>query len=200
VDTFANNKEDKRADIQEMSQDTLHRLYKAEPPAKAAVEKAYGYAIFNSTVEKTFFGVSGNGRGMAVNNKTKSETFMKMFKIHEGLGTGVKKSRYVFVFDNEKVFNDSVNSGWESGGQVSAAAKTSAEKGGAMQGAAAVSNGIWMYQLTGKGVVLNITAKSTKYLPDDDLNRRRPQQVVGRRNATIRSSGNAVRLTAASMA
>jgi len=163
VDTFVNNKEDKRADIQKMSQDTLLRLYKAEPPAKAAVEKAYGYAVFSNTV--------GNGTGMAVNNKTKSKTFMKMFEIHEGLGAGIKKFRYVFIFDNEKVFNDSVNSGWESGGKVSAAAKTSAEKGGAMEGAAAVANGIWMYQLTGNGVVLSITAKTTKYSPDDDLNK-----------------------------
>ena len=147
VDTFANNKEDKRADIQKMSQDTLHRLYKAEPPAKAAVERAYGYAVFSD--------MSGNGIGMAVNNKTKGKTFMRMFEIHEGPGAGVRKFRYVFVFDNEKVFNDSVNSGWESGGQVSAG----------------VSNGVWMYQLTGKGVVLNITAKSAKYSPDDDLNK-----------------------------
>jgi hypothetical protein len=170
VDTFANNKEDKRADIQKMSQDTLHRLYKAEPPAKAAIEKAYGYAVFSNTVEKMFFDGPENGRGMAVNNKTKSETFMKMFEVHGDLGTGVDKFRYVFVFDNEKVFNDSVNSGWECGVQILAAAKT-AEKGGAMQGAAAISNGIWMYQLTGTGVVLNITVKSTRYSPDDDLNK-----------------------------
>jgi hypothetical protein len=175
VDTFANNKEEKRADIQadiqKMSEDTLHRLYKAEPPAKAAIEKAYGYAVFSNTVEKMFFDGSGNGKGMAVNNKTKSETFMKMFEVHGNLGTGVDKFRYVFVFDNEKVFNESVNSGWECGVQISPVAKTSAEKGGAMQGAAAVSNGIWMYQLTGKGVVLNITVKSTRYSPDDDLNK-----------------------------
>ncbi len=171
VDTFATNKEDKRADIQKMSQDTLHRLYKAAPPAKAAIEKAYGYAVFSNTVEKMFLDGSGNGRGMAVNNKTQSETFMKMFEVHEDLGPGVERFRYVFVFDNEKVFNESVDSGWECGVQISAAAKTSAEKGGPMQGAAAVSNGIWMYQLTGKGVVLNITVKSTKYSPDEYLNK-----------------------------
>src|SRR5580704_1518957 len=89
VETFANNKEDKRADIQKMSQDTLHRLYKAEPPAKAAIEKAYGYAVFSNTAEKMFFDGPENGRGMAVNNKTKSETFMKMFEVHGDLGTGV---------------------------------------------------------------------------------------------------------------
>jgi len=39
-----------------------------------------------------------------------------------------------------------------------------------MQGAASVSDGIWMYQLTDKGVASEITAKSTKYSKDKDLN------------------------------
>jgi hypothetical protein len=33
----------------------------------------------------------------------------------------------------------------------------SEEKGGSMQGAASVSEGIWMYQLTDKGIALEIT-------------------------------------------
>jgi len=113
---------------------------------------------------------SGNGKGMAVDNKTKSETFMKMFAIQGGLGMGVEKFRVVFVFENEKVFDSFVNSGWQFGGQASAAAKTTPEKGGPMRGAASVSDGIWMYQLTDKGVALEITAKSTKYSKDKDLN------------------------------
>ena len=32
-----------------------------------------------------------------------------------------------------------------------------------MAGAASVSEGVWMYQLTDKGVALEITAKGTKY-------------------------------------
>jgi hypothetical protein len=39
-----------------------------------------------------------------------------------------------------------------------------------MAGAASVSDGVWMYQLTDKGVAVEITAKSTKYYKDDDLN------------------------------
>jgi lipid-binding SYLF domain-containing protein len=171
MNSFADKNEDKKADIRKMSQDTLDRLYKADPQAKAAVEKGYGYAVFSNMGVKILFGGSGNGKGMAINNKTKAETFMKMFEIQAGLGMGVKKFRVVFVFDNEKVFNDFVNSGWEFGGQSSAAAKTSPEKGGAMQGAASVSDGVWMYQLTDKGLALEITAKSTKYSKDDDLNK-----------------------------
>lgn len=62
-----------------------------------------------------------------------------------------------------------MNSGWQFGGQSTAAA-TTGTKGGAMAGAASVSDGVWMYQLTDKGLAAEITAKSTKYSKDDNLN------------------------------
>jgi len=163
--------EEERTQIRQMAQDTLTRLYKAEPSAQAAVHKAYGYAVFSNTGIKILVGGSGNGRGVAVSNKSKKETFMKMLQIQAGLGFGVKKFRVVFVFDNQKAFNDFVNSGWQFGGQADAAAKTSPEKGGSMQGAASVSDGVWMYQLTDKGLAVEITATGTKYSKDDDLNK-----------------------------
>jgi hypothetical protein len=39
-----------------------------------------------------------------------------------------------------------------------------------MEGAASVAYAVWMYQLTDKGIALEITAKSTKYYKEDDLN------------------------------
>jgi lipid-binding SYLF domain-containing protein len=164
-------KEEERTEIRQMVQDTLTRLYKAQPAAKAAVEKGYGYAVFSNTGVKILLAGSGKGKGLAVNNGTKQETFMKMLELQAGLGIGVKKFRVVFVFDNQKAFDSFVNSGWEFGGQTSAAAKTSPEKGGSMEGAATVSEGVWMYQLTDKGLALEITAKGTKYSKDDDLNK-----------------------------
>jgi lipid-binding SYLF domain-containing protein len=165
------DKEKEKTAVRQMCQDTLARLYKAQPSAKEAVQKAYGYAVFSNTGVKILLGGSGNGKGLAIINQTKAETFMKMFEIQAGLGFGVKKFRVIFVFDNQKVFDGFVNSGWEFGGQASAAAKTSPEKGGAMQGAASVSEGVWMYQLTDKGLALELTGKGTKYSKDDDLNK-----------------------------
>jgi lipid-binding SYLF domain-containing protein len=164
-----NKKEKKQNDIRTMAQDTLQRLYQAEPNAKSAVEGAAGYAVFSNLGVKILIAGSGNGQGIAVNNKSKNETFMKMLELQAGLGMGVKKFRVVFVFDNEKAFNSFVNSGWQFGGQATAAAKTG-DKGGSMAGAASVSDGVWMYQLTDKGLAVEITAKSTKYYKDDDLN------------------------------
>lgn len=166
------DKEKERGEIRKMAQETLARLYKAQPAAQTAVQKGYGYAVFSNTGIKILVAGSGKGEGVAIVNKTKNETFMKMLEAQAGFGFGVKKFRCVFVFDNRKAFDGFVNSGWEFGGQASAAAKTSPEKGGSMEGAAAVSDGVWVYQLTDKGLALEITAKGTKYSKDDDLNKK----------------------------
>jgi lipid-binding SYLF domain-containing protein len=170
---FADNDKDgekKRIEIRKMSQQTLARLYKAQPSAKAAVERADGYAVFSNKGIKILFGGSGNGKGIAINNQNRSEIFMKMFEVQAGLGMGVKRFRVIFTFDNQEAFDGFVNSGWDFGGQASAAAKTHPEKGGSMEGAASVSEGVWMYQLTDKGLALELTGKGTKYSRDKDLN------------------------------
>lgn len=166
----ADNKKDKeQKEIQKMAQDTLQRLYKTEPKTQAAVKNAAGYAVFSNTGVKILLAGSGNGKGLAVNNKNRHEVFMKMLQLQAGLGMGVKKFKVVFVFDNEKALDNFINSGWELGGQSTAAAKTG-DKGGSMAGAVAVSEGVWMYQLTDKGLAAEITATGTKYYKDDDLN------------------------------
>lgn len=161
--------EKKQTDIQSMSQDTLKRLYKADPKAQAAVQGAAGYAVFSNMGVKILLAGSGTGKGLAVDNKTKKVTYMKMLELQAGLGMGVKKFRVIFVFDNDKVLDSFINSGWQFGGQATAAAKAG-DKGGAMAGAASVADGVWMYQLTDSGLAAEISAKSTKYYKDDDLN------------------------------
>ena len=86
-------------------------------------EGAAGYAVFSNLGVKILVAGSGNGKGIAVDNKSKKETFMKMLELQAGLGMGVKKFRVIFVFDTEKTFNSFVNSGWQFGGQATAAAK-----------------------------------------------------------------------------
>jgi lipid-binding SYLF domain-containing protein len=106
---------------------------------------------------------------VAVDNKTKKETFMKMVELQAGLGFGVKKFSLVWVFETPQTLATFVNSGWELGGQTSAGAKAG-DKGVALQGALPIAPGVWVYQLTDTGVALELTAKGTKYYKDDDLN------------------------------
>ena len=167
--SWATSKAEQRKEVQKMSLLTLARLYKVQPSAKKAIEGAAGYAVFSNFGMKIFFAGGGSGSGLAVDNKTKKITYMKMVEIQAGLGMGIKKFRVVFVFDTQNALNDFVNSGWEFGGQTTAAAKAG-DQGAALAGAISVAPGVWMYQLTDTGLAAEITAKGTKYYKDSDLN------------------------------
>ena len=163
------DREAQRAEVRKTSQKVLNHLYRVHPSAKAAVKSGAGYAVFSNFGLKIFFAGGGTGSGIAVNNANKAETFMKMVEVQAGLGFGVKKFGVIFVFETSKALNDFINSGWEFGGQATAAA-TYDKKGEAFQGAASVMPGVWMYQVTEDGLALELTGKGTKYYKNDDLN------------------------------
>jgi len=169
LNVAAKSKQEKQAEAQKKAQETLGRLYKARPSAEGAIKKAAGYAVFNSGGVKILVAGGGRGKGIAVDNSSQKITYMKMREIQAGLGMGAKKFSTIFVFETKAALEKFVNSGWEFGGQTTAAAK-SGDGGGSYQGAASVSEGVWMYQLTDKGLALELTGKGTKYSKDDDLN------------------------------
>ena len=165
----AKTKEEKQAEARKKADATLQRLYKAQPSAQAAIKKAAGYAVFNNGGAKILVAGAGKGSGLAVDNATKKVTYMKMREVQAGLGLGVKKFSVIFVFQTKDALAKFIDGGWDFGGQTTAAAK-SGDGGGSLQGAASVSPGVWMYQMTDKGLALELTGKGTKYSKDDDLN------------------------------
>jgi lipid-binding SYLF domain-containing protein len=162
-------KEEQRAAVRKSSQQILNQLYRVRPSAKGAVASAAGYAVFSNFGMKLFLAGGGSGSGMAVNNASKKEVFMKMVEVQAGLGFGIKKFRVVFIFETQSAFNEFVNSGWEFGGQATAAASYG-KQGSAYQGAASVMPGVWIYQMTDEGLALELTGKGTKYYKNDELN------------------------------
>jgi lipid-binding SYLF domain-containing protein len=162
-------KEQQQADVRKTVKDTLNRLYKLQPKSKQAIEKAAGYAVFSNFGMKIFLAGGGSGKGIAVNNATKKETFMKMLEVQAGLGMGVKKFRLVWVFQTEQALSTFINSGWELGSQATASAKYD-DKGAGLAGAVAISKDVWLYQITDDGLAVELTAKGTKYYKDNDLN------------------------------
>ena len=92
----------KRESTRKMADQTLQDLYKLQPTAQAAIDKSAGYAVFNNMGANLLLLSTARGAGIAVNSKTKQETFMKMVSAGAGLGVGVKDYRVIFVFENEK--------------------------------------------------------------------------------------------------
>ena len=161
----------KREKTRKMADQTLKDLYKLEPTAQGAIQKAAGYAVFNNMGTNLLLLSTARGAGIAVNSQNKQETFMKMISAGAGLGVGVKDYRVIFMFENDKALTRFLDSGWSGTAQADAAAKAG-KKGGAYSGATEVAPGVWVYQITKNGLALQLTLQGTKYYKDDDLNKK----------------------------
>ena len=166
---LAATKEESQAEVRKAGEQALAAVYKVQPSARKAVESAAGYAAFSNFGMKLLVAGSGTGKGVAVNNKSKAVTYMRMAEIQAGIGFGVKKFQLVWVFETAQALSNFTNSGWELGAQATASAKTG-DKGASYQGAVSVAPGVWLYQVSGDSLALELTAKGTKYYKDTDLN------------------------------
>jgi lipid-binding SYLF domain-containing protein len=160
---------EQRAEIQKMRATTLQRLYKVHPAARADVQKAAGYAVFSNVGINLIFLSAAGGSGVAHDNRSGKDVYMKMVSGGFGIGLGVKDFRGVFVFSTTEKINQFTNSGWEASAQADAAAKAG-DKGAAAAGAITVAPGVNLYQLTENGLALQATIQGTKYFKNDDLN------------------------------
>ncbi|WP_196594549.1 lipid-binding SYLF domain-containing protein [Pectinatus sottacetonis] len=167
--TAAASKEKQRAELRQKTTSTLKMLYEKQPSAKYAIEHAAGYAVFNNTGFKLGILGGSHGRGMAVNNRTGQEIFMKMQEYQAGLGLGIKEYAVVFVFANENAWTSFVEKGWSFGAQATAAASDGVT-GDSLDGAVMVSPGVWVYQMTTKGLAAELAVKGTNYYKDKELN------------------------------
>ncbi len=161
--------EEKRQETRQKIAATLDQLYERKPSAEEALANAAGYAVFvNTGIKVGIFG-SSHGRGLAYNNVTGEEVFMRMEEYQAGLGLGVKEYAFVFVFATQQAWEDFTSDGWSFGGQADAAA-TDGMAGGAYEGAVRAGENIWVYQMTTKGLALEVAFKGSKYHRDKKLN------------------------------
>jgi lipid-binding SYLF domain-containing protein len=159
----------KRQEILKMRKDALKELYKQYPEAKSQIANAKGYAVFGNLGVNVLLLSTGRGGGIAHDNATGKDTYMKMISAGVGVGIGVKKYYAIFIFTTSDAFNSFLEKGWSAEGQADAAAKSDVQ-GGAVGAGMSVAPGITLYQLTDKGVAAQATIQGTKYIIDKDLN------------------------------
>jgi len=170
VSSAKDTPDQKRDKTRKMASAVLNELYKLQPGSREAIQKSAGYAVFDNMGTNLLLLSTARGSGVAVNSKTKQETFMKMVSAGAGLGIGVKDYRVVFVFETEPALSNFLNSGWNASSQADAAAKAK-ESGGAFSGAVTAAPGGWVYKITKNGLAVQVTLQGTKYSKDDDLNK-----------------------------
>ncbi|HXH65523.1 MAG TPA: hypothetical protein VNH42_08465 [Mariprofundaceae bacterium] len=152
-----------------MRSQTLGQLYKDYPGARTDIRQSAGYAVFSDVGVNIILLSAAGGEGVAHDNHSGRDIYMKMISGGLGPGLGIKDFRGVFVFHTQEAFDQFVESGWEATAQADAAAK-SGKKGKAVAGAITVAPDVDLYQITENGLALQATIQGTKYYRDDDLN------------------------------
>ncbi|MBQ1920334.1 MAG: hypothetical protein IIT82_10110 [Selenomonas sp.] len=161
------NKE--RAEIDNLSVQALHRLYAKVPSAENVINSCYAYATLSNTGMKLGLFGSAHGRGLAVNNHTGEKVYMRMQEMGVGLGLGVKEYDLIFVIGTEKAWNAFIAGDIKFASSADASA-SDGEAGGAIEGASIAANGVWVYQMTKKGLALEASINGTKIYADKKLN------------------------------
>ena len=156
--------ESQRVKINEVAKETLDRLFAENPKAKSLFDEAVGWAVFDNT--KVAFGISGGGgHGVAVSKTPEKHVYMKMGTAGIGFGLGVNKFQVVFLFQDAMTLKNFIENGWQADAGVTASAGKNAA-----EAKTAFVNGLAIYQLTEKGLMLNADIAGTKYSLYDKLN------------------------------
>ncbi|CDH45753.1 YSC84-related protein [Candidatus Contendibacter odensensis] len=159
---------EQRASIQQMTQDTLAEADRLNPGLQDRLERAAGYGVFSNRSSKFLIMTSGHGYGLVRDNQTGQNTYMRMAQVGGGLGMGIRDFRVLFVFQDDQTLRRFVDSGWDFGGNVGAAAKVDGRGGQVSTGVS--TQGIEIYQFTRSGLELVATVAGTRYWQDRELN------------------------------
>jgi lipid-binding SYLF domain-containing protein len=151
----------KKGKIDATAAEVLETVLGESENAKDLFGKAMGYAVFDNT--KVTLGISGGGGvGVAVDKASGARTYMKMGTAGVGFGIGAKKYQVIMMFENEKVFQNFVEKGWQGDAQAGAAAGT---KGVAAK--TTFHNGMAVFVHTKKGLMASADVSGTKYWKSD---------------------------------
>ena len=161
--------DEQRRQIDSLSDKTLAKLYAKYPHAERVIGECYAYATLSNTGIKLGIFGDAHGRGIAYNNQTGEKVYLRMKELDVGLGFGAKEYNLIFLLNTRKAWDNFIAGKTRFG----AAAEASADdgvKGGSFEGAEYVAPGVWVYQMTTKGLALEATLKGTKIFKDKKLN------------------------------
>lgn len=160
---------EQRWQIDQLSAKTLDKLYAKYPHARRVIDNCYAWAtLSNSGVEVLFIG-SSHGRGVAVNNRTGERVYLRMKELSAGLGIGAKEYNLIFLINTPEAWENFIVGKTRFGASAEASADDG-YSGGTIEGAEYVAPGVWVFQMTTKGLALEATLKGTKIYKDKKLN------------------------------
>ncbi len=161
--------EKEKTEINQLSTKALSNLYEKIPSAERVITDSYAYATLSNTGIKLGLFGDAHGRGLAVNNATGEKIYLRMKEMGIGIGLGVKEYDLIFVISTDEAWKSFISGDIKFASSAEASA-TDGKAGGGIEGASVAAKGIWVYQITKKGLAVDASIKGTKIYPYKKLN------------------------------
>jgi lipid-binding SYLF domain-containing protein len=155
---------ERRQKILSMKELALEKLYAENPAAKAEIQSANGYAVFDINTVNALVVVGSKGKGLLTDNKTGKQTYMLTVRAGTGPGIGYQHLYQIFVFKSEAALAQ-FKVGDAAGGDVSAGATL-----GTANKQYSFNPYITVYQVSDKGFAVQANWGGTAYFVDPNLN------------------------------
>ena len=162
--------EKRRSEILAMRDKTLSDLFADKPQVRDELQKAAGYAVFDSSQLNVVLLIGARGRGVLVDNATQRPTYMVAARAGTGPGLGYKSYRQVMIFKNKAVMDQFRTVGADVSASADATVKLGASAGTSADLSTSFNPYITMYDMTDRGVLLQANWGGAAYLPDAQLN------------------------------
>ena len=156
--------EQRRAELEGMSEKVLERMYQKYPSAQDAVKDAYAYCTISASSVKWGFWGDDHGRGVAVNKQTGEKVYVKMKEMSVGINFGAKEYDLLFIIADKKAWERFVSGNIKFGSETSVDA-TDSVNGTSYAGATSAARGVQVYQLDKKGLAVEATFKGGRISP-----------------------------------
>ncbi|MBK9784900.1 MAG: hypothetical protein IPP59_12375 [Betaproteobacteria bacterium] len=155
---------ERRQQIMDMSKVALDKLYAENPGAKAEIESAPGFAVFNISTVNAVVLVEAHGKGVLFDKKAAKHTFMLTARAGVGPGIGYQNLYQIFIFKSEAALAQ-FKVGDTAGGDVAASATM-----GTANKQYSFNPYITVYQVSEKGYAIQANWGGVAYLVDPNLN------------------------------
>lgn len=162
--------EGRRQELLKMRDGALERLYEIKPEAKAELEAAEGYAVFDINTIYVVLFESIEGKGVVVDGKGAKPTYMTLGRTGSSPRLGCRQYRLVLVFHSRPLLEQFAAQGAEVTDSAEPSLRIRGDSTQQYSVGGPTNPNLTVYELTDRGLALDPDWAGTAYLPDTELN------------------------------
>ena len=152
--------QEKRAELDAMSETVMKRLFEAQPDAEAEFEKCIGYAIADMNLTKIPVVGAGKGYGIVIDKRTGAREYVEVSQFEVGGGLGAQKYKAIVLFSAEARLEKAMTGFWHFDAGAEAAAGDSSTGASTSSGKDYIA-----YKIAEGGAVATLTIRAVRAKP-----------------------------------